>query len=153
MLIWSWEMHLLWPYLALLTGMGLTLWLRNGDTTSKYWGSLGGSTGVSAGSTGCFFFFCLISFQRGIWTGGGGGTRGQSLTVVNITGWGWLWDNPDWRSFSDASAWRNKAQFVNHATKWEHWTVQLLPKKLNQCFSQFSFCLVWGMCLYYKTVH
>ena len=86
--------------------MGLTLWFRNGETTSKNWGSLGGSGGVSAGSTGCFFFFWRMSFHRGIWTGGGGGTRGQSLTVVNITGWGWVWDSPDWRSFSDASAWR-----------------------------------------------
>lgn len=96
--------HKTWVYLALLTGMGLTLWLRNGDITSRNWGSLGGSISVSEGSIGCFFFFCRMSFQRGICTGGGGGTKGQSLIVVSIMGWGWLWDKPAWRSFSDASA-------------------------------------------------
>ena len=100
------QTNLIPTYFALLTGMGLTLWLRKGDTTSKNCGSLGGSGGVSAGSTGCFFFFCRISFHRGIWTGGGGGTKGQSLTVVNKTGCGWLCDKPDCRSFSDASALR-----------------------------------------------
>ena len=96
--------HKTWVYLALLTGMGLTLWLRNGDITSRNWGSLGGSTGVSDGSIGCFFFFCRMSFQRGICTGGGGGTKGQSLIMVSIMEWGWLWDKPAWRSLSDASA-------------------------------------------------
>ena len=96
--------HKTWVYLALLTGMGLTLWLRNGDITSRNWGSLGGSTGVSDGSIGCFFFFCRMSFQRGICTGGGGGTKGQSLIMVSIMECGWLCDKPAWRSLSDASA-------------------------------------------------
>ena len=46
--------------------------------------------GVNLGSRGCLRFFCLINLQRGISTGGGGATRGQSRRRVTITECGWL---------------------------------------------------------------
>ena len=41
-----------------------------------------------------FFFLGLISFQAGIFSGGGGGSKGQALVWVINTGWGYRWERP-----------------------------------------------------------
>ena len=51
-----------------------------------------------------FFFRGRMSFQAGTFSGGGGGSRGQSRVCVMSTGWGWRWERPLSRNVSLAFA-------------------------------------------------
>ncbi len=59
---------------------------------------MGSSEGV------VFFLRGLMSFQAGIFSGGGGGSSGQERVCRILTGCGYMWERPDWRKRSDASA-------------------------------------------------
>ena len=64
------------------------------------WPSL--PTGSSEGVT--FFLRGLICFHAGMISGGGGGSKGHERVCVINTGWGYMWEIPDWRKLSLASA-------------------------------------------------
>ena len=66
-------------------------------------------TGSSKGVV--FFFLGLINFQAGIFSGGGGGSRGQDLVCVMHTGCGYKCESPFCLNFSLALAYGKKTKY------------------------------------------